>query len=109
MKHILISLVLLCKPCYSHIASWYGKPFHGRKTASGEQYNMYAMTCASNSHRLGTRLLVINKTNGKSVICRVNDTGNFHKYGRTLDLSYGAFKRIAPPSQGLVKVRIKVL
>lgn len=92
-----------------HKASWYGGFFHGRKTASGEVYNKWAMTAASNSHKMGTKLKVTNVSNGKSVIVKVNDTGGFAKYGRTLDLSQGAFQKIAPLSQGIVKVTITVL
>ena len=90
-------------------ASWYGGKFHGRTTASGETFNKWAMTTASNSHKMGTKLKVTNKANGKSVIVKVNDTGGFKKYGRTLDLSRGAFSKIANIKQGLVKVDIKVL
>lgn len=109
MRIALFALVLLYNSVFAHTVSWYGKPFHGRITASGERYNMYALTCASNSHKFGTRLLVTNTKTAKSVICRVNDTGGFKKYGRTLDLSKQAFSQIAPLSQGLVEVKIKVL
>lgn len=107
MKHILLSLVLLVSTANAGIASWYGKPFHGRLTASGERFNMNAMTCASNSHKMGTKLKVTNKANGKSVIVKVNDTGGFKKYGRTLDLSKAAFKSIANIDKGIINVTIK--
>ena len=90
-------------------ASFYGKAFNGKRTASGEIFNMRAMTCASNTHKIGTKLKVTNRANGKSTVCRVNDRGGFSKYGRTLDLSKGAFAKIAHISQGLAKVDIKVL
>lgn len=90
-------------------ASWYGGKFHGRTTASGEVFNKWAMTTASNSHKMGTKLKVTNKANGKSVIVRVNDTGGFKKYGRTLDLSRGAFSKIANIHTGIIKVKIKVI
>lgn len=67
------------------------------------------MTTASNSHKMGTKLKVTNISTGASVIVRVNDTGGFKKYGRTLDLSRGAFAKIADIKQGLVKVKIKVI
>jgi len=67
------------------------------------------MTCASNSHKIGTKLLVTNPKTNKSVVVRVNDTGGFSKYGRTLDLSKGAFSKIAHLSQGTVNVTIKRL
>lgn len=90
-------------------ASWYGPGFHGKRTANGEIFNQYALTAASNSHRMGTLLKVTNPNNGKSVIVRVTDTGGFGKYGRTLDLSKGAFSRIADTKQGVAKVKVEVL
>lgn len=92
-----------------HTASWYGGYFHGRKTASGEIYNKYALTAASNSHKMGTKLKVTNVKTGKSVVVKVNDTGAFTKYNRTLDLSQVAFQQIAPLDQGVAKVTIQVL
>lgn len=92
-----------------HTASWYGGYFHGRKTASGEIYNKYALTAASNSHKMGTKLKVTNVKTGKSVVVKVNDTGAFTKYNRTLDLSQAAFQQIAPLGQGVAKVTIQVL
>ena len=108
-KLIILASILVSGSASADIASWYGKPFHGRKTASGETYNMYGLTTASNSHKIGTKLQVTNVKNNKSVIVRVTDTGGFKKYGRTLDLSYGAFCKIANPSQGTAKVIIKKL
>lgn len=92
-----------------HNVSWYGGYFHGRKTASGEIYNKHALTTASNSHKMGTKLKVTNVKTGKSVTVKVNDTGGFAKYNRTLDLSQAAFQKIAPLSQGVAKVTIQVL
>ena len=92
-----------------HNASWYGGYFHGRKTASGEIYNKNALTAASNSHKLGSKLKVTNVKTGKSVVVKVNDTGGFAKYNRTLDLSQAAFQQIAPLGQGVAKVTIQVL
>lgn len=107
-KLVLLSLFTLTSVTYANsVVSWYGQPFHGRKTASGEVYNMHAMTTASNSHKMGTKLKVTNIKNGKSVIVRVNDTGGFSKYGRTLDLSRGAFAKIADLKQGTCKVKIE--
>lgn len=109
LSALLLSLSLATPSAHSATASWYGKPFHGRITASGERYNMHALTTASNTHKMGTKLKVTNKSNGKSVVVRVNDTGGFKKYGRTLDLSKAAFSRIADIEQGLAKVSIQVL
>lgn len=72
-------------------------------------FNQHTLTTASNSHKMGTYLLVTNTANGKSVKVKVNDTGGFRKYGRTLDLSRGAFTKIADLNQGTIKVKIQRL
>lgn len=90
-------------------ASFYAEQHHGRKTASGEVFNMNSMTAASNIHPLGTKLRVTNVKNNKSVIVKVNDRGGFSKYGRLLDLSKGAFSQIASIKQGIITVMVEVL
>ena len=112
MKILLTGLILsiLSTSSYADLVSYYGRGFHGKKTASGEVFNQNAMTAASNSHKMGTKLKVTNVATGKSVIVKINDTGAFtRKYGRTLDLSQSAFARIAPLSQGICKVKIERL
>ena len=104
---MLCLLLLTSISVNAEVASWYN--LDGRKTASGEVFRTHDMTCASNSHRIGTKLLVTNPKTNKSVVVRVNDTGGFSKYGRTLDLSKGAFSKIAHLSQGTVNVTIKRL
>ena len=106
-KVLFLCLVLLVTSANAGVASWYGERFHNKRTASGEIFNMNAMTCASNTHKMGTKLLVTNKENGKSVVVKVNDTGGFKKYGRTLDLSKGAFAKIANTKKGIINVSIK--
>ncbi len=71
------------------LASWYGKKFHGRQTASGETYNMFAMSAAHPRWPLPSYARVRNPANGREVIVRVNDRGPFAK-GRVIDLSYTA-------------------
>ncbi|MBW8759866.1 MAG: septal ring lytic transglycosylase RlpA family protein [Burkholderiales bacterium] len=71
------------------LASWYGRKFHGRPTASGEVYNMYAMTAAHATLPIPSYARVRNPANGREVIVRINDRGPFHK-GRIIDLSYTA-------------------
>lgn len=71
------------------LASWYGRKFHGRATASGETYNMYAMTAAHKTMPIPSYARVRNPANGKEVVVRVNDRGPFHR-GRIIDLSYTA-------------------
>ncbi|KQV99618.1 hypothetical protein ASC87_02640 [Rhizobacter sp. Root1221] len=75
------------------LASWYGKKFHGRRTASGETYNMYAMTAAHKTMPIPSYARVRNPKNGREVIVRVNDRGPFHK-GRVIDLSYTAAMKL---------------
>lgn len=72
-------------------ASWYGRQFHGRKTASGDTFDMNGLTAYHRSLPLNCFIRVTNKTNGQSVIVKVNDRGPFHG-NRVLDLSYGAKK-----------------
>ncbi|TCB49979.1 septal ring lytic transglycosylase RlpA family protein [Acinetobacter terrestris] len=87
-------------------ASWYGRQFHGRKTASGETFDMNAMTAAHRSLPLNCYIRVTNKTNGKSVVVKVNDRGPFHG-NRVLDLSYGAAKQLGITNAGTAKVNIE--
>jgi rare lipoprotein A len=75
------------------IASWYGRPFHGRRTATGEVYDMHAMTAAHKTMPLPSYARVRNPANGREVIVRVNDRGPF-KPGRIIDLSLAAAKRL---------------
>jgi len=89
-------------------ASWYGKPFHGRLTASGERYNMYKMTAAHRTYAINTILKVTNLENKKSVKVRVNDRGPFY-HSRDIDLSYGAAKKIGLTKKGVGKVKIEVI
>jgi rare lipoprotein A len=87
------------------VASWYGPDFHGKPTASGEIYDMNALTCAHREYPFGTKLNVTNISNNKSVNCTVNDRGPFVS-GRELDLSYAAAKEIGLIGQGTSEVRI---
>ncbi len=89
-------------------ASWYGPKFHGRLTASGEKFDMYAMTCAHREFPFGTRLRVTNLGNKKSVVVTVNDRGPFI-HGRELDLSYAAAEKIGLIGPGVAQVRIESL
>lgn len=88
------------------IASWYGTKFHGRRTSSGEPYNMYAMTAAHRSLPLPTYAEVTNLENGRTVTVKINDRGPF-KENRILDLSYAAAYRlgITETGTGLVEIR----
>lgn len=100
------ALTFLTSPVHARTcgtASWYGPGFHGAITANGERFNQQALTAAHRSLPFGTRLRVVNPGNGKAVTIRVNDDGP-HVHGRVLDLSAGAFARIASKSQGLVRV-----
>ena len=88
------------------IASWYGNKFHGRKTSSGEKYDMYAMTAAHKTLPLPTYAEVTNLENGRQIIVKVNDRGPF-RHNRIIDLSYVAAKKlgITRKGTGLVEVR----
>ena len=89
-------------------ASWYGPDFHGKRTSSGETYNMHAMTAAHKTLPLPTMVRVKNLTNGKSVIVRVNDRGPF-AHDRIIDLSYAAAKALEVVGPGTAQVEITAL
>ena len=89
-------------------ASWYGSFHHGRPTANGDRFDMYALTAAHRTLRLGTRVRVTNLANGKSVVVRVNDRGPYIK-GRILDLSRGAAAVLGAVDAGVFPVQITVL
>ncbi len=91
------------------IASWYGGRFNGRKTASGERYDMYAMTACHPTLPFGSVVRVVNKINHRSVVVRINDRGNLVDEGRIIDLSYGAAERLGMVEAGLAKVNLHVL
>ncbi|WP_324626204.1 septal ring lytic transglycosylase RlpA family protein [Acinetobacter sp. MD2(2019)] len=88
------------------IASWYGRQFHGRKTASGDTFDMNALTAAHRSLPLNCYIRVTNKDNGRSVVVKVNDRGPFHG-NRVLDLSFAAAKQIGLTNSGTAKVSIE--
>lgn len=89
-------------------ASWYGKKFHGRRTSSGENYDMFAMTAAHKTLPIPTYARITNLSNGKSVVVRVNDRGPFHS-GRIVDLSYSAAHRIGIIGGGSGEVELEVV
>ena len=89
-------------------ASWYGTKFHGRRTSSGEPYDMYQMTAAHKTLPLPTYVRVTRKSNGRSVVVRVNDRGPFHT-GRIIDLSYAAAARLDLLKEGSAEVVVEAL
>ena len=91
------------------IASWYGGVFNGRKTASGERYDMNAMTACHPTLPFGSVVRVVNQSNHRSVIVRINDRGDLVYPERIIDLSYGAAKKLAMAKAGLAKVDIQVI
>lgn len=90
------------------VASWYGGKFHGRKTASGEIYNMHAKTAAHKTLPINTLLLVKNLENQKETVVRVNDRGPFVK-GRIIDLSLTSAKELDIVKKGTARVQIVAL
>jgi rare lipoprotein A len=90
------------------IGSWYGGEFHGRNTANGEVYDMHEKTAAHKTLPFGTHVKVVNLSNGKEVIVRINDRGPFVK-GRIIDLSFAAAKDIGLIKPGTAKVRVVAL
>ena len=90
------------------IASWYGTKFHGRRTSSGETYDMYAMTAAHKTLPLPTYVKVKNLKNNRSIIVKVNDRGPFHE-NRIIDLSYAAAKKLDILANGTGLVEISAI
>jgi len=90
------------------VASWYGGVFNGRKTASGERYDMYAMTACHPTLPFGTVVRVVNRKNKRAVVVRITDRGYLYS-GRILDLSYGAAQKIGMIKPGLAEVDLEVL
>ena len=89
-------------------ASWYGDPYHGRRTSNGEIYNKFEMTAAHRTLAFDTVVKVNNLENGKEVTVRINDRGPFVK-DRIIDLSYAAARTIDMVGPGTAKVRLELL
>ena len=89
-------------------ASWYGTKFHGKRTSSGQPYDMYQMTAAHKTLPLPTYVRVTRKSNGRSVVVKVNDRGPFHT-GRIIDLSYAAAARLDLLKEGSAEVEVEAL
>ena len=90
------------------VASWYGPNFQGKKTSTGELYDMAKLTCASNKYPLGTWLKVTNESNGKSVVVRVND--RMHpRMTRIVDLSKAAATKLGYIKAGITRVLVENL
>jgi rare lipoprotein A len=91
------------------LASWYGGVFNGRKTASGEKFDMHELTACQRDLPFGTLVRVINRSNKRSVVVRINDRGDLINQGRVIDLSWAAADRLAMTGRGLAKVDVEVL
>jgi rare lipoprotein A len=90
------------------LASYYAREHDGRRTASGEIFDMQAMTAAHRTLPFGTRVRVTNLENGRQAIVRVNDRGPFRK-GRIIDVSYAAARELGLIGRGVARVRVDVL
>jgi len=90
------------------VASWYGKRYHGRKTSSGEVYDMYGMSAAHTTLPIPSYVKVVNPTNGRAVVVRVNDRGPF-KHDRLIDLSYAAAYKLGLVAQGSGLVEVTAI
>jgi rare lipoprotein A len=90
------------------LASWYGRRFHGKKTASGELYDMYAMTAAHPTLPIPSYARITALDSGKSVVVRINDRGPFHS-SRIIDLSYTAAHKLGYVKHGGARVRVESL
>jgi len=115
---VLVTLIALLMPARDAVsaaqplrqaghASWYGHPYHGRRTANGETYDMHALTAASPTLPLGSRVEVTNLRNGRSVEVRVNDRMP-HWSTRVIDLSHAAATRLRAVGAGVIPVSLRV-
>lgn len=96
---------LACQPVK---VSWYGNEHHGRRTASGEVFDQWGLSAAMMGRQhLGERWRITH--GGRSVVVRITDTGDFAKYGRFMDLSRGAFARLADTDAGVIRVCVERL
>ena len=89
-------------------ASWYGKKFQGKRTSSGESYDMFKMTAAHKTLPIPCYARVTNIDNGKSVVVRINDRGPFHE-GRIIDLSYTAAVKLGSLGKGSIPVEVEAI
>jgi rare lipoprotein A len=90
------------------VASWYGRPFHGRRTANGERYNMHAMTAAHPTLPLSAVVRVTNLDNGRSIVVRINDRGPFAR-GRIIDVSQAGARALGFEARGTARVRVAII
>ena len=90
------------------IASWYGSKFHGRRTSSGEPYDMHLATAAHKSLPLPTYAEVTNLDNGRKMVVKINDRGPFHK-GRIIDLSYAAAIKLGVDKTGTARIDVRAI
>ena len=92
------------------VASWYGEPFHGQQTSSGETYDMYGMTAAHRTLPLPSYVEVTNLVNGRRVVLRVTDRGPFHDPDRRIiDVTYTAAVKLGMVGPGTAQVRVRAL
>lgn len=87
------------------VASWYGRKFHGRRTASGERYDMNALTAAHKTLPFGTRVRVRSVATGKEVVVRINDRGPY-RHQRIIDLSQAAIASLGLKNRGVTTVEL---
>ena len=106
MRIIIIAMCFYCLTSF-YECTWYGNALHGNFTKSGEIFDKNKLTAASNKLPLNSIIKVTNKDNGKSVIVRINDTGEMPKH--VIDLSEKAFKQIADLKTGRIKVKVKII
>jgi rare lipoprotein A len=96
------------RPSFEGKASFYGKPQHGGPTASGERFDMYALTAAHRTLPMNSHVRCVNLKNGRSVTVRINDRGPFGR-GRVIDLSWAAARQLDMIDAGVVPVRCEVV
>lgn len=102
----ILSVLSVTAAAQTRTATYYGDRYKTRRhTANGDWFHKDSLTCASMIHKFGTMLRVTNPANGKSVVVRVNDRGQFAR--NNIDLSYGAFGQIAEHRLGRIKIKVE--
>lgn len=107
-EYLVIPKINLAEDFQNGAASWYGDYFHGKKTSSGDTFDMYGYTAAHRNLPLGTLATVTNLENGEQVVVTINDRGPYID-GRIIDLSYEAARSIEMVEDGVMEVAVGIL
>lgn len=109
LSSVMLSNTAMASPVKEGTISYYGGHHHGKKTASGEVFDKHKLTAAHMTLPFGSKVKLTCVSTGKSVVVKINDRGNFAKYGRAFDVSEGAAKALGFVNKGITKVQYEIL